>query len=483
LIECAELLRSILVADTTKRATLEQIKNHPWVKADDNWECPFTIGSKKHRRENLDKTILSNMEVLGFDLQQTIDAVTNQSYNAAYASYHLFERKLNAKTVTTITDISSIPLNQLPSDWAAIEQLVSRQGSPNSLPNSANSSPANSRPNSPPRILPTHTKPKLTHTTSAKFQVATRARTCSPSHQRPKLPETLSNRPRTRLQNSMLAPPRTESEVQPSTLRVRPPMKRTKTPKELFRRRAPECKLIEIPPELQVYDLPVPFTPRERKSKPLFRCHSADFSSIDLKAREGITREDLTREKPVWTSKEHIQFNRNVSARNFGKVTPPSNLVPVTAPRLLSMEDYEKYRNPIAEIPQPKSKQEKSGKFASIVNWTKQVLAKRTEPAVSEDVPRSVRTVFSGETTTSKDPHIVLENIKNLFRRCGIEYQAQTTFCIKGTRAPENPVEFEIEVCAVPGLSKMYLLRLHRIEGEWEDYKNFCSFILQNVEL
>lgn len=93
-----ELIRRMLVADSSKRATMEEVRNHPWVRGEDDTPPPRIF---VRRLENLDREITAQMaEMLGFEETSIISALNHNEFNQYTTTYQLlFDKKQRTKAL------------------------------------------------------------------------------------------------------------------------------------------------------------------------------------------------------------------------------------------------------------------------------------------------------------------------------------------------------------------------------------------------
>lgn len=139
--DCKDLISTMLIADSTKRATLETIMNHKWVCEGFNGP-PSAHLKPKPLVTKIDEDVLVQLASLGYDLNNARDAIQRDPTCAALTAYHhLIEKKLRLQRLQAIqaSDASAVTS---PSEFL---QNVSRARS------ATHPTP---RPKSPPRDLP-----------------------------------------------------------------------------------------------------------------------------------------------------------------------------------------------------------------------------------------------------------------------------------------------------------------------------------------
>ncbi|KAJ3087093.1 Serine/threonine-protein kinase par-1 [Quaeritorhiza haematococci] len=105
-----------------------------------------------------------------------------------------------------------------------------------------------------------------------------------------------------------------------------------------------------------------------------------------------------------------------------------------------------------------------------------------------ENKPRSLRFTFNSNTTSSKPPDEIVQEVVNACNKHGISHRLTSRFLIEcfwaSPPAPtKDGVKFEIEICKLPRLKNLHGLRFKRVSGTSADYKDVCEKILNSVAL
>lgn len=95
-----------------------------------------------------------------------------------------------------------------------------------------------------------------------------------------------------------------------------------------------------------------------------------------------------------------------------------------------------------------------------------------------ENGPRTARFTFSLSTTSSKEPHVVFDIVKEALLKANAT--VTTTGMIATSKL--NDIEFEIEVCKLPNLNVVGL-RCRRLAGGGWEYKEVLSSLIATMEL
>jgi len=211
--------------------------------------------------------------------------------------------------------------------------------------------------------------------------------------------------------------------------------------------------------------------------KPLLRkTNSEKFSqNIDNKAKE-VNKKPIT--QPVWSDKNYAETPEPVILRNDSKKSTDYQ-------KRLSVGRKVNYQLNLKSRGtwDPKKQNLADGQSkmsSSVFSITKQMLAKRAAEKVDLNEPRVLKTPFS--VTCSKDPKDILKYIETYFKIAGIPFEAVGSFALKGLIVESN-IRFEIEICQVPNLQNLYSIRMQRIDGDWEKYKEFCETLFADIKL
>lgn len=103
----------------------------------------------------------------------------------------------------------------------------------------------------------------------------------------------------------------------------------------------------------------------------------------------------------------------------------------------------------------------------------------------SEDKPRSLRFTWSMKTTSSMDPHTMMDEISRVLELNSVSFEKKErflVFCTHGEGEGGNLVQWEMEVCKLPRLS-LNGVRFKRISGNSMAFKQIASRIANELNL
>lgn len=444
-------MSNMLCVDNEKRITMAQIENHPWIVHTDNWKCK-EIESKipQGKQIYIDDSILAQMELFGFTRDTVLHSIKSKSYNPASATFNLLQlRKDRAKSSNHTRRLKRVDSY----GPGYVSGVVS-------LPTSVTTSPNDSPDSKSPRISPTFIPLP------------------SPSTNIPHLHSQSPNRPTlTRVQSQKFAPCRPRSATANEIL-LRKKRKRSASDKDYSQTKTPITQLVLTPSrnkfEKSTSGLRFQTSPRTDEPK-------SNLQEKQEAERNTTTREPKPKPAPL----------RKTVSESFGNELDPDHndeIILRNSPETQkSPTTRMKLRNSgapgLLHHEYPNDHQNDKGTLSSrVFSMTKQIISKRAaeKAQLSPDEPRALRTPFS--ITSTKNPKNILAQIENYFQLVSIPYEPVDTFVLKGLHV-QHKVHFEIEVCRVPNLQNLYSIRMQRVDGEWEKYKEFCKELIIHLDL
>lgn len=134
--ECRDLIGRMLVVNPKQRATLDQVREHPWTREGGRAVPKASIGKLQVpiSEQDMDHEVLDELVHIGFEKEYAIQAVLSNSYDDAAATYYLLveAKKRRAPTPTGgNASNASRPNNaqQVPQQQVAVTQPQQRSGS------------------------------------------------------------------------------------------------------------------------------------------------------------------------------------------------------------------------------------------------------------------------------------------------------------------------------------------------------------------
>jgi MAP/microtubule affinity-regulating kinase len=103
--------------------------------------------------------------------------------------------------------------------------------------------------------------------------------------------------------------------------------------------------------------------------------------------------------------------------------------------------------------------------------------------------PRSLRFTFNSNTTSSKEPDTIVQEVLNGCQGIGIKAKLLSRYLVECVSPPPTNlpgaevVKIEIEICKLPRLKNLHGLRFKRQGGASADYKTVCEQLLAAIKL
>lgn len=435
---CRDLIQRMLVSDSRRRATIDQICSHPWV-LEGGFRPPdeFTITQEAPRERvtstaQLDVNILQEMErAMGFTPEVVAKSVCGNLYDDVAATYYLLRDSQSASGFLrgaipssasvlpggppTAPILVSVPTPTVTAKPTAVhEDMDIEVSSP--VPTTRNRSATHAGPDV---TAPSTSPPPTTHTIAhePKMPVITLMASAAASGS-----TAAASRPKAKGKAAAAAP-------KYATMKT-PGSKRIKSGKTKDIREAAT---------------PTPTFLTPRGESPASSSPEPPRKSIDLTRPEQPVPED------DWVIVEAL---------------PASDL------SSCERERYDEISRKVAEGKRP----------GPVGQFFASVLGGKKEPHAPKE-PRSVRFAFSVHMTSTKPPAEMMDAIRRVLSDTNppIEFSAESEFCLKCSD-PKARVQFEIEICRLPQLS-VNGLRFHRLRGDSWRYKNLCKELLSLFHL
>lgn len=455
----------MLCVDDKKRITMDEIIKHSWLVHTDNWECIIEETGTKIDNVNIDDSILAQMEFYGFTKETVIRSLQNKSYNPATATFNLLQlRKDKAKSSN---HESHRRIRRVDSFNPAYLRGIA------STPTSVSTSPQNCSPGSksPRTISPTFYAmlTPLTHIPNIQTQQS--------SPNRPTLTRVKSqttNRQRSATANEIL--------------RKRKRSASDKDP-EIIHKNVTEISPLLLNPSKPRYEKSgLRFQTSPRKDEQQGESQTNESQKTELENDNNtITKQQTGIPSQIPSSKviEAKPVLRKTVSEFFGEKedneVDKDEIILRNSPQLHRVAKG--LRNTNSGIPTDINDSGNAKLSSRVFTLTKQIISQSKKTAEKEknsDEPRALRTPFS--VTSTKNPKEILAQIENYFKVVNIPYEPVNKFVLKGLHS-DFKVRFEIEVCRVPNLQNLYSIRMQRVDGEWEKYKQFSEELISHLDL
>jgi len=102
---------------------------------------------------------------------------------------------------------------------------------------------------------------------------------------------------------------------------------------------------------------------------------------------------------------------------------------------------------------------------------------------------RKMQGAFSVDTTTTKAPGEIYEEIERVLKECRIFYKVKSGGCVfkcKEITIPEeaekDEMHFEIEICQIAGMN-MNAIKFKRVKGDTWAYSVRCKALIEKMKL
>lgn len=448
-LECSSLLKRMLVVDPASRATIDEIRQHPWLSSVSKY-LNSSVAQDITDLSKIDKEIVAEMEGFGFNIEEIVQALLNNCYNDAAATYFLLEyahskRKANKKKSVSVKTPAegtganvapaitvSAPKDSTPQPTGkekrfkkghrrlhtvdACEQ--SGSGTSRKVAETPPESPATS-----PRLISVASAPKRTghaNTLSGGDRIDT-----------PEKEKRGGFNVKTILKTSGKHR-RTSSEVTSNEM-----LRHTPDPSELLRHRD--------------RDTPVVSTVRP---------HTDPRRHEDRKINPDV-----------------VVFDDSPHSETGAVGTSSSNSNPTTPRSVENEEDWvvveEDAEAPISRSPGRSAMSSIISSFKSM--WKKHPHKEGDKPPQ----PRVVRFAFSVNTTSDRQPDAIMREVQTVLQHFHIPFTMKSPFyadCVV------DGVRFSVEVCRLPRLV-VNGIRLARISGSAWNYKKIVKDLVAHMNL
>lgn len=536
--ECKDLISKILVVDRNQRMTVDDILQHKWLQGNDSWQYISYTSNSQRSLDSFDCQILHEMEKLGFNRDHVIEALLNNSFNHLTTTFNLlakiksknndFQPNMVQAAVSTPASVESSPCSSVHNSPDLPGISVCRQHSLQIATISINDHFPTSE--------PTARKNSVVSVYSSNSKFSSDCHLKKENGQVEQLPTNTSYRRRLQAEKfrkgnsetfnkinlltkddekvhtgaagvvdsspSSLRKRSSSIKIESSPLRNSPPTTNLPMNNTYSSNRSP---IIEVNNDIDNYSQsPSSFFLNEssasinhstgNSSNTTTKTHRR-YKSEAYKNATQMDHQPIT--KPLWSELQFSNPDSNMNSGHNGNIiTVHSNLNHSISsssnsgckkeeeeqlePPCLTEEDLKNWKA-FEESERQQISDSNKKSFATILNWTKQMLHRRaTEKPTNQ--PREARIAHSNSTTSSKPPKFIISEIKQVLENYKIQYEHTAPFCLKAIYAPKS-IRFEVEICTLPNLNKIYVVRLKRIAGGWADYKELCDLVLTNLTL
>ncbi len=140
-----------------------------------------------------------------------------------------------------------------------------------------------------------------------------------------------------------------------------------------------------------------------------------------------------------------------------------------------------------SEIPTPlASHGDKNGEMEGSNSFSNNGMSDASTDSQSKPgEPRSLRFTFNSNSTSSKPPDDIIQEVISAATKHAIAYTLISRYLLECTAnvGGGETVKLEVEVCKLPRLKNLHGLRFKRLAGSSGEYKDVCEKILNTVAL
>eukprot|EP00128_Syssomonas_multiformis_P011327 Colp12_sorted_trinity150504_noHs@11955 len=473
--DCERLIKRMLVVDPTKRITMEQLRRDKWVNEgyDD-----LPLQKPIEDVESVDhEACIAQLQTIGITREQAEQSLKENAYDHIAATYYLLahnmQKKKKAEEEAKLKELEKEVIDGIPQSEplpASIKASVLHLGD---LKDESITPEAKNNNASPPTKPTEESKPKTVQlveppqeaklaggdglTIETKQSMARSRMLGAPTSTQPRTGKQLSKADILQVIQQQ-AKDQTQRRAQPPT----PTTNTTATPGGSV--------------------LPAVGKVERQDSRKSIKGRNVVAPAADTAGEEKDSIAPVAATPPV--RKPGRKRANTVDAY----VSRPAPLLPLpnneSPPKISEAKTTETAPTPPAiaasisiAAPEQDAKDDRRG--STFVAAIKQKFSRNRVDSTPRSEPRSLRFMFSVSTTSSKDAHELMEEIKRVVNLQNIQYEEKEPFLIQ-CQAPD--VQFELEICKLPRLS-MNGIRMKRLGGNSWTYKKVCQELIEAINL
>eukprot|EP01111_Echinosteliopsis_oligospora_P000632 TRINITY_DN1070_c0_g1_i1.p1 TRINITY_DN1070_c0_g1~~TRINITY_DN1070_c0_g1_i1.p1 ORF type:complete len:749 (+),score=253.74 TRINITY_DN1070_c0_g1_i1:425-2671(+) len=482
-----DLMSRMIVPDPKLRATLAEVRNHPWLCEEYDGPPPCLLPPRPPV-EKVNDTILQQLVLLGYNKDAAKASILANNICPVVTTYHLLLEKA-ARVNANVPGMALSP------------NMGHRRGNSNDQDHNSSSSGTMSAPNTPPSSRP---RPLLTVDVNAE---------ATQQQQSSLAPRPMVNDPRRKSANNMdlrrlsleikaseyraplaNAPAPGSSTTTPSSSATQPP----KSPNAMTGSGGvPLVPIIEEPSSGNKTDSSrSTLSPIVTKRT---RAHTTTASLQQAQKEQEAQRSAMLLAPPSTAMNSGAvspNTRRKINLLNIFKTkkeasaptimmipvptTPPSSITSdesITTSTTTSTTPSTPQPPPSSNSPAIASPQKRRLSFTDLPGPWK---SKQSQP--KDKSIRTIKGVFNVDTTTMKTPDQIVAEITRVLGEDHIEFKHKGyTFKCKQKQADEK-IQFDMEICQLEGLN-MNGVRFKRISGGVWPYRNTCQTLIANMKL
>ncbi|GAM19901.1 hypothetical protein SAMD00019534_030760 [Acytostelium subglobosum LB1] len=425
--EAVHIIRRMIRVNPKERATIEELKNHPWTNMEYN-EPPQSYLPIREPVYEIKEELLAQLMSLGFsNTQETRDLILGNVQCRLTCIYHLL---LDKQVQKEMEDIKKNMLkNQNKEDNASKKSLkttLSLASIPEDEAGHQNRAYSSGTPS------PGTPSPRVPRRKEDGMSSPSRRRQSTPKHFSPMEIDSENKFPKyTPLPSSLSAP----ANAQP-TFGIQgnfdPSMQR------------PHLQLPSVPPPTSVQHLPTGYGARRR------------YSIQGPTLREEMEAEILHNTQPHMPVAKHIDQRQQIIYNQM-------------------LQQQQLQQEPVVQAPRTNRRMSLDSRM--LIDSEDGPMEKNENLAS----PRSAKGIFKSSTTTTKSPEKTVEEVKRCLEETNLFTKKKGPYiflCFDD----ENSVKFQIEIVKIMHLN-LTGVQLKRISGDTWKYKEVCTHLVESIHI